>query len=251
LPRDSGREKARGGFSGRDILAVIEAARPEVGIVTLAPELEGGIDLVRALVTAGHRVSLGHSAADFGTAVAAFDAGAAHATHLFNRMPPVHHRSPGLAGAVLVREDVAAELICDGFHVHPAIARMAIATKGVSKMIAITDATAGAGLPIGSSARLGARAIHVRSEAAFLDDGTVAGSTVTMDGAFRTIVHGFGRSVVDAAVMCSTTPARELALSDFGVIAAGAVADVVVLDRAFRVERTFIEGKEVYNRLAI
>ena len=72
-----------------------------------------------------------------------------------------------------------------------------------------------------------------------------------MDGAFRTIVHGFGRSVVDAAVMCSTTPARELALSDFGVIAAGAVADVVVLDRAFRVERTFIEGKEVYHRLAI
>ena len=82
-------------------------------------------------------------------------------------MPPLHHRAPGLAGAVLAREDVAAELICDGFHVHPAIARMAIATKGISKMIAITDATAGAGLPIGSSARLGGRAIHVRSRLPF------------------------------------------------------------------------------------
>src|SRR6185295_10866456 len=128
-----------GVYSGQDVLAVIEQARPDVGIVTLAPELPGGIDLVSTLVAAGHRVSLGHSGADFDTAVAAIEAGARHATHLFNRMTPMQHRAPGLAGAVLAREDVAAELICDGFHVHPAMSRVAMAAKGCHRMMAITD----------------------------------------------------------------------------------------------------------------
>jgi N-acetylglucosamine-6-phosphate deacetylase len=235
-----------GAFSGRDILAAIEHARPDVGVVTLAPELPGGIDLVRSLVAAGHRVSLGHSGADFDTAVAAIEAGARHATHLFNRMTPMQHRAPGLAGAVLAREDVAAELICDGFHVHAAMSRVAIAAKGCHRMIAITDATAGAGLPVGSTARLGGRDIRVRQEAAFLDDGTLAGSTLTMNRAFEAIVSKFDRSLVDAAVMCSTTPARELGLTGFGVLAEGAIADIVVLDRDFEVIRTYIGGQEVW-----
>jgi N-acetylglucosamine-6-phosphate deacetylase len=235
-----------GTYSGRDILAAIEHARPDVGIVTLAPELPGGIDLVRSLVAAGHRVSLGHSGADFDTAVAAIEAGARHATHLFNRMTPMQHRAPGLAGAVLAREDVAAELICDGFHVHAAMSRVAIAAKGCHRMMAITDATAGAGLPVGSTARLGGREIRVRQEAAFLDEGTLAGSTLTMNRAFDAIVSKFGGSLVDAAVMCSTTPARELGLTGFGVLAEGAIADVVVLDRDFQVIRTYIGGQEVW-----
>lgn len=235
-----------GEYSGLDILAAIEHARPDVGIVTLAPELPGGIDLVRSLVAAGHRVSLGHSGADFDTAMAAIEAGARHATHLFNRMTPMQHRAPGLAGAVLAREDVAAELICDGFHVHAAISRMAIAAKGCHRMMAITDATAGAGLPVGSTARLGGQQITVRQEAAFLDDGTLAGSTLTMNRAFGAIVTKFGGSLVDAVVMCSTTPARELGLTGLGVLAEGAVADLVVLDRNFEVIRTYIGGREVW-----
>ena len=237
-----------GVFSGRDVLDAIAAARPDVGIVTLAPELPGGIDLVRTLVAAGHRVSLGHSGADFETAVAAIEAGARHATHLFNRMTPITHRAPGLAGAVLSREEVAAELICDGYHVHPAMCRVAIAAKGAHGVMAITDGTAGSGLPIGSSTRLGGQTIHVRREAAFLDEGTLAGSTLTMDRAFRAIVASFGGSLVEAATMCSTTPARELGLTGFGVIAEGAVADLVVLDRGFRVVRTFIGGEEVWGQ---
>jgi N-acetylglucosamine-6-phosphate deacetylase len=235
-----------GAYSARDILAAIEHARPDIGIVTLAPELPGGIDLVRSLVAAGHRVSLGHSGADFDTAVAAIEAGARHATHLFNRMTPMRHRAPGLAGAVLAREDVAAELICDGFHVHAAMGRVAIAAKGCHRMMAITDATAGAGLPVGSTARLGGRQIHVRHEAAFLDGGTLAGSTLTMNRGFDFIVSRFGGSLVDAAVMCSTTPARELGLTGFGVLAEGAIADVVVLDRDFEVIRTYIGGQPVW-----
>jgi N-acetylglucosamine-6-phosphate deacetylase len=234
-------------FSGADILDVIAAFRPDVGIVTLAPELEEGIDLVRRLVAAGHRVSLGHSGASFDMAIAAIEAGASHATHLFNRMTPMTHRAPGLVGAILEREDVAAELICDGHHVHPAMCRMAIAAKGTAAVMAITDGTAGSGLPVGSTARLGGREIRVESHAAVLQDGTLAGSTLTMDGAFRTIVRQFGMNFVDAATLCATTPARRLGLVGLGMLTEGSIADVVVLDDGLRVVRTFIAGQEVFR----
>ena len=236
-----------GDFSAGDILDVIAGSRGDVGIVTLAPELPGGLDLVRALVAAGHRVSLGHTGASLEEAMAAIDAGARHATHLFNRMAPITHRAPGVAGAVLAREEVAAELICDGYHVHSSMSRIAIASKGVGRIMAITDGTAGAGLAVGATAMLGGRRIRVTDQAAILDEGTLAGSTLTMDRAFGTIVRGFGFSVSDASVMCATTPARELGLKGFGVVAEGGVADIVVLDRQFRVVRTFIAGEEVYR----
>jgi N-acetylglucosamine-6-phosphate deacetylase len=242
--RAPGASASDGDFSARDILEAIAASRPDVGIVTLAPEIPGGLDLVSTLAAAGHRVSLGHSGADYDTAIAAIEAGARHATHLFNRMTPITHRAPGLAGAVLSREDIAAELICDGYHVHPAMCRLAVAAKGPQSVMAITDGTAASGLPVGSFARLGGRRIEARGEAAFLEEGTLAGSTLTMDRAFRMLVTRFGSSVVEAATMCSTTPARELGLTGFGVIAVGAVADIVVLDRGFRVVRTLIGGEQ-------
>ena len=234
-------------FTGRQILGVIADARDEVGLVTLAPELPGALDLVRALTAAGHRVSLGHSGADFETAMAAIDVGARHATHLFNRMTPLSHRAPGLAGAVLGREEVAAELICDGYHVHPSICRLALAAKGPRAIMAITDGTAASALPVGETARLGDTVIRAGARAAFLDDGTLAGSTLTMDRAFAHIVTGLGRSVVDAALMCSTTPARELSLRGLGVLEEGALADIVLLDKQLTVVRTFIEGHEAYR----
>ena len=244
LPTD---ERRDGEFSGRDVLDVIESRAPDVGIVTVAPELDGALALIPRLVRAGHRVSLGHSAADYDQAVAAIDAGARHATHLFNRMTPITHRAPGLAGAVLSHDEVKAELICDGFHVHAAMSQLAIAAKGVDGVMAITDGTAGAGMPPGSITRLGGRPIRVSDQAALLEDGTLAGSTLTMDRAFRNIVTLFHAAITQAAIMCSTTPARALGLTGFGVIAEGNVADLVVLDRAFRVVRTFIEGEEVYR----
>lgn len=243
-PDDAGR---LGDFSGRDILDVMNAAGPDVGIVTLAPELPGAIELVTSLVSAGRRVSIGHSGADVDQAIAAIDAGARHATHLFNRMSPISHRAPGVAGAVLAREEVAVELICDGYHVHPVMSCIAIAAKGRDGVMAVTDGTAGSGLQVGADARLGGRRIRVTESAAVLDDGTLAGSTLTMDRAFRIIVQRFGVSVVDAAVLCSTTPARELGLVGFGVIARDCAADVVVLDRGFRVVYTFIAGRAVFG----
>ena len=230
-----------GVFSGEEILAEIAAARPDVGIITIAPELDGALELIADLVAHGHHVSLGHSGATYEQAQAGIRAGARQATHLFNRMPPLGHRVPGLAGAVLESDDVFAELICDGVHVHPAMMRMALAAKRPDRIMAITDGTSGSGLPKGSTATLGGYRITLR-DAAYLDDGTIAGSTLTMDRAFTKLVSEVGLSLSDAATVCSTTPARALGLQGFGVIAAGAIADLVVLDRDLRVVQTWVAG---------
>jgi N-acetylglucosamine-6-phosphate deacetylase len=230
-------------FSGADILRVIDEAGPDVGIVTLAPELDEAMALIRRLVASGRIVSLGHSAATFDIAIDAIRAGARQATHLFNRMPPVGHREPGLAGAVLQAPEVAAEIVCDGYHVHPGMLRMAIAAKGADRIMAITDGSAGAGLPPGTRARLGGRAIDVREQGAFLEDNTLAGSTATMDRVFRVLTGVGGLGLVDAATLCATTPARELGLTGHGVIVAGAVADLVVLSPQLTVVETYIVGQ--------
>jgi N-acetylglucosamine-6-phosphate deacetylase len=237
-----------GEFSAQDILDVIAAARRDVGIVTLAPELPGALDLIATLTGAGHRVSLGHSGADYATARAGIDAGARHATHLFNRMTPLAHRAPGIAGAVLNDDEVTAELICDGHHVHPAMCRLAMMAKRAHGVIAITDGTAGSGLAGGATARLGGRRIEVRDDGAFLEDGTLAGSTLTMDRAFRNIVRLFAGSVVEAALMCATTPARALGLAGHGSIEEGAAADLVILDGDFQVRTTFVNGRVAWDR---
>lgn len=234
-------------WAGRDILDEIAAARPDVGIVTVAPEIDGVLDLIGDLVAHGHHVSLGHSGATYEQAIEGIRAGARQATHLFNRMTPVTHRAPGLAIAVLENDEVFAELVCDGVHVHPAMMRVAIAAKRPERVMAITDGTAGAGLPPGSYASLGGRRISV-GDAAYLDDGTIAGSTLTMDRAFATLTAAIGLSLPDAAVVCSTTPSRALGLQGFGVLAPGAVADFVVLDRDLRVVQTWIAGTLAYDR---
>jgi N-acetylglucosamine-6-phosphate deacetylase len=236
-----------GDFTAADILAEIERATPDVGIVTLASELDGGLELIRWLSSRGHRVSLGHSGATYDEALAAIAAGARHATHLFNRMPPLDHRAPGLVGAVLQTDEVAAEIICDGFHVHPALMRTAIAAKRPSRMFAITDATAVSGLPVGSRATLGGQPITAGERTALLPDGTVAGSVLTMDRAFENLIGKVGVSLVDAVMLCSTTPARELGLLGHGLLAAEAVADLVVLDPNFKVVQTYLAGQLVYG----
>lgn len=245
-PRESVEEgrslKAEGAFSARDILDVIEQHRAATGILTLAPELPGGLDLVRDFVAAGHRVSIGHSGATFEEAREAIEAGVRHATHLFNRMSPMAPRSPGVVGAVLDSDAVAAEIICDGYHVHPALVAMAVRVKSVRRMMAITDGTAGSGLPAGSRTRLGDQTILVTGRNAELEDGTLAGSVLTMDGAFRTLATRVGLSLPDAARMCATTPAAELGLADTGSLASGFMADLVVLGPGLTVRQTYISG---------
>ncbi|HXW06137.1 MAG TPA: N-acetylglucosamine-6-phosphate deacetylase [Vicinamibacterales bacterium] len=232
-------------FSGADILREIDSASADIGIVTLAPELDGGIDLVRHLVAAGHHVSLGHSGATYEEAQAGIAAGARQATHLFNRMSPLGHRAPGLTGAVLEREDVTVELVSDGVHVHPAVMRVALAAKTPARVMAITDGTAGSGLPRGARTTIGGRPITV-GDVARLDDGTIAGSVLTMDRAFGVLVAACGLGLVEAAAICSTTPARQLGLQGLGTISPGSTADLVVLDARLRVAQTWIGGTRVW-----
>jgi N-acetylglucosamine-6-phosphate deacetylase len=229
-------------FSGDDILAVVAERRKEVGILTIAPEIEGHLDLIRRLVAAGHIVSLGHSGANFDQGLAGVDAGARHATHLFNRMPPLSHRAPGLIGAVMSRAEVRAELVCDGYHVHPVVARIAMTALGRDRVMAITDGTAGSGLPVGSVVPLGSHTITVTEDACFLADGTLAGSRLTMDGAFRTLMTRIGASLADAAHMCATSQARQLGLTRTGAIAVGMAADIAVLTPDYRVVATYVDG---------
>lgn len=240
-------EKEGGEFSAGDILDVIARHRAEAGIITLAPELPGGLDLVRALVAAGHRVSIGHTGASYEEAKAAIAAGARHATHLFNRMSAPTSRAPGVVGAVLESDAVAAEIICDGVHVHPALVALALRAKTARRLMAITDGTAGSGLPPGSRARLGEQAIMVTEQGAQLADGTLAGSVLTMDGAFRRLVQQAGVSLTEAARLCSTTPAAELGLAEVGAIAAGSMADLVVLGPGLAVRRTYVAGSAVWE----
>ena len=156
-------------------------------------------------------------------------------------MTPLSHRDPGVVGAVLESDEVAAEIVCDGVHVHPAAVRVAVAAKGVGRMMAITDGTAGSGLPRGTRSSLGGRPITLR-DAAYLDDGTLAGSVLTMDRAFARLVAN-GASASSTRSICARR--RRPASCGFrgpASLAAGALADFVVLDADLRVRETWIGG---------
>jgi N-acetylglucosamine-6-phosphate deacetylase len=232
----------------RVVLETIDRRRDDVGIVTLAPEMPGGLDLVLRFAAAGHLVSIGHSGATFDEARAAIQAGASRATHLFNAMRPLSHREPGVAGALLADDRVHVELICDGVHVHPAMARTTIAAKTPARVVAITDGTAASGLPPGSRAHLGNRPI-IAADTARLENGALAGSVLTMDRAFAMLVRRCHVDLVDAARMCATTPANDLRLPAHGRIKPGAIADLVVLDRELNVEATYVGGRKAWERV--
>jgi N-acetylglucosamine-6-phosphate deacetylase len=222
-------------------------ARGPVTYMTLAPELPDGTELVRELVARGVVVSLGHSDADAAAAHAGFDAGATTVTHLFNAMPPLRHRAPGLPGVAMARADVVVQAIVDGVHLAPEATRLAYAaTKG--RFALVTDAIGAAGLTDGTH-RLGDREVFVAGNEARLADGTLAGSVLTMDGAVRNLVE-LDVSVEDAVAAATSVPARVLRRPDLGRLTPGAVADVVVLDDGLRPIRTLVDGTEVFSASA-
>ncbi|MBM3780328.1 MAG: N-acetylglucosamine-6-phosphate deacetylase [Acidobacteria bacterium] len=231
-----------GDYSGDDVLRIIEAHHDAVAIVTVAPELPGGLALVQQLRDLGIIVSIGHSGATFDEACRAIDAGVTHATHLFNRMTPLTHRDPGVVGAVLASPQVRAEILADGHHVHPAVMRVAIAAKGIAGIMAITDGTAGSGLPVGTQTTLGGQRVTVTDRWAALDDGTLAGSVSTMEQVWNVLTGPVGLSPVDAARACATTPAEQLRLAEQGRLVPGALADIVALGPDGRVRQTWVDG---------
>jgi N-acetylglucosamine-6-phosphate deacetylase len=197
-------------------------------MVTIAPELDGALPLIRTLSGAGVIVAMGHSDATYEQARAGISAGAGHATHLFNAMRPLHHRGPGLVGAAL-EAGLNCELINDGRHVHPAVVRLVFGLN--TSPVIVTDAIDAAGVGDGRF-ELGGQEVQVRGgEARLAASGSLAGSTLTMDRALRRAVKESGLSVERASAAASATPARVLGLDhELGSIAPGRRADLVVLD---------------------
>jgi N-acetylglucosamine-6-phosphate deacetylase len=237
-PRRSGAHQP-GSLSHPDAASVeslLAAGDGAVRMVTLAPELPGGIDAVRLLDAAGVVAAIGHTDASYDVARAALDAGARLGTHLFNAMRPLHHREPGAVGALL-DAPVDVELIADGVHLHPAVLRTVFAAKP-GRCVLVTDAMAAAGSADGDY-RLGPMAIEVRDGVARLADGkgtgAIAGSTLTMDAAVRFAVRTAGLPLLDVVHAASTAPARVWGLTDVGALEAGRRADLVVLDAGLEV----------------
>ena len=209
-----------------------------VRLLTLAPEVAGNMDAIAQLVAAGFRVQVGHTLGTYEDGVQALEQGARGFTHLFNAMTPLHHRMPGMVGAALAHARFA-EIIPDLLHVHPGAIRAAL--RCIPGLYCVTDSTAATGMPDGEY-RLGRQAVTKCLGGVRLADGTLAGSTLTMDRALRNLVDVIGLPLDDAARRVSANPAEFLELRDRGRLVTGAWADVVVLDRDLRVQEVFIEG---------
>src|SRR5437870_2077473 len=221
-----------------EVLA-LHAIAPIV-LITLAPELPGNLDIIPALRAAGFRVQIGHTLGTYEDGVAALERGAGGFTHLFNAMSGMHHRAPGIVGAALAHARHA-EIIPDLLHVHPAALHAAL--RAIPGLFCVTDSTAAAGMPDGEY-RLGSHRVTKCMGGVRLPDGTLAGSTLTMDQALRNLVT-LGLSLREASLRVSTHAADYLGLEARGSIAEGHYADVVVVDRDLRVNRVIVGGNEI------
>lgn len=203
-----------------------------VKLVTVAPEQPGAMEFIRAAVQMGIHVSVGHTTADYDTAKAAFAAGADHATHLYNGMPPLHHRTPGVIGAAFDSPGVQAELICDGVHIHGAVVRLTFRLFGPERMILISDSLRATGMPDGEYP-FGGQMIEVHGNRATIlgHPETLAGSVTSLMGCLRQAA-AFGVPLADAVRACTYNPARSIGIgSRAGTLDIGKEASLVLLNR--------------------
>lgn len=218
----------------------LDALAP-IKLITLAPEVPGMLELIPQLIAAGFRVQIGHTAGTYEDGVAALQQGARGFTHLFNAMSGLHHREPGMVGAALAHARYA-EVIPDLLHVHPGAIRVAM--RAIPCMFCVTDSTAAAGMPDGEY-RLGRHTVTKCMGGVRLPDGTLAGSTLTMDQALRNLVFQLGLEIEDASRRVSANAAEYMGLDDRGQLAVGAWADLVVMDRELQLQRVVVEGEEI------
>ncbi len=218
---------------------MVEAARGNLRVITVAPELPGALDLIDAAVAAGVVAAVGHTDASYEQATTAFEHGATLATHLFNGMRPIHHREPGPVLASL-DAGVPCETINDGIHLHPAVLREVLA-RGSDRLVLITDAIDATGVGDGEYV-LGGQQVWVRDGAARLANGSLAGSSLTMDSAFARAVRD-GVDAQQASAAASKNPARVIGLEDRGDLVPGARADLLVLDQENRRQRVMRAGE--------
>jgi N-acetylglucosamine-6-phosphate deacetylase len=217
-----------------------------VRLVTLAPELPGALPVIEALSSRGVLVSAGHAMASYEQAVAGFDAGIRYGTHLFNAMPSLLHRDPGLPGALLTDERVIVGLIADGIHTHPAMVKLVWQALGPQRLNLVTDAMAALGMPPGQHL-LGDYVVDVDGFTCRLADGTLAGSILSMDQALRNLIAFTGCALEEAMQTMTTTAARAIGLEhERGQVAPGFVADLVLLSPDLHVRGTIVDGELVY-----
>lgn len=222
-----------------------QAAEGAVRYITVSPEVEGVVDMIRE-ISGSTTVAIGHSGADYETSCAAIDAGAQACTHTFNAMGLFHQHRPGIMGAVLERP-VCCEAICDGRHLHPGSVRMLLACKGWDKVVAVTDSIQAAGLPDGHY-KLGVNDVVVEDgDAKLASNGVRAGSTLTTGQALKNLVKFTGESVEKVLPLLTANPARLIGMDHRkGSIAPGKDADLVVLDQDLNVTATYVAGVNVY-----
>jgi N-acetylglucosamine-6-phosphate deacetylase len=219
-----------------------QAARGQVRMLTIAPELPGAMEVIAEAARRQVLVSIGHSDADLNAAQAGVRAGARHATHTFNAMRPLDHREPGILAEVLTDTGVSADIIVDGIHVTPSVVRIFLKAKGIEGSVLITDATAAAGMPEGRY-QLGTMMVDVKNGMCTID-GKLAGSVLTMDRAVRNVME-FGRwSLQDAVRAATLNPARAAGLTQrYGSLASGADASFTVLSPTGEVRKTIVRGR--------
>ena len=217
-----------------------------VCLVTLAPELPGALEVARQLAAQGVLVSAGHSMATVEQAQAGFAAGIRYGTHLFNAMPPLEHRAPGLAGALLAEPEVTIGVIADGVHLHPAALALAWQAKKPLGLTLVSDAMAAMGMPPGRY-QLGDYEVIVDASAARLPDGRLAGSRLSLDEALRHFIFATGCTPAEAVATVTTAPARLLGLHDRGRVAQGCRADLVLLTQEMHVAATWVAGRKLFE----
>ena len=222
---------------------LLKVADGRIKIMTLAPELPGSLEMIGILKSKNIVASLGHSECDYDTALAAIDAGATYATHLFNAMSGVHHRKPGLAACCLNEPGICAEIILDGVHVNPQMARLALRNKGREGLALITDATTAQGCGDGIY-QLGKFSVQVKGSLCTLMDGvTIAGSVLTMNRAVMNAVDFMNVNLLDAAYMAALMPAKRCGVAATkGSLEAGKDADITILNNDFSVAATVVNG---------
>ena len=226
---------------------LLKVADGRIKIMTLAPELPGSMEMIGILKSKNIVASLGHSECDYDTALAAIDAGATYATHLFNAMSGVHHRKPGLAACCLNEPGICAEIILDGVHVNPQMARLAMHNKGREGLALITDATTAQGCGDGIY-QLGKFSVQVKGALCTLMDGvTIAGSVLTMNRAVMNAVDFMNVNLLDAAYMAALMPAKRCGVAAMkGSLEVGKDADLAILNADYSVAATVVNGVLVF-----
>ncbi|MFB3923340.1 MAG: N-acetylglucosamine-6-phosphate deacetylase [Terriglobia bacterium] len=231
--------------SGRTLERILDAADDTARLLTIAPELEGALQVLELARRRGLRVALGHSDATFEEAERAVTAGATYAVHVYNSMRPFLHRDGGILGAVLTDDRVSAELICDGVHVEPPGVRLLVKSKGLERVVLASDSLSGAGMPDGNF-RLGNFMIHMSGGVSRSTEGNLTGSALTLDAAIRNLARFTGLSYKECLLCATLNPARIAGIEkQKGMIAVGADADLAVLDQNHYVTQTYVRGRAV------